>query len=239
MADPRDTAIVLVAGGRGERFGEAAGKQLAVVAGEPMLGHSLKACLSVARVALVVVTCDPLRVEEYAASLAGVNGDSEVRFIAGGERRQDSVAAGLAEVPPGAVDYIAVHDGARPLVTARTFEGALDVLDGHPDLAGVVVGHPSFDTLKIVEDQLIVETPDRSRYWVSQTPQIFREPALRASYARAFSTGYEGTDDASFVEVAGESVGVCEGPRENIKVTVASDLRLVEAVLAARKRGDA
>ncbi len=235
MPERRDTAIILVAGGRGLRFGSPAGKQLAAVGGSPVLEHTLRACLDVARAGLVVVVCDEGRVDEYSAGLASVDGDAEVRLVAGGVRRQDSVAAGLAEVPRGAYDFIAVHDGARPLVTAQTFDSSLELLDGHPELAGVVVGHPSYDTLKVVEREIIVDTPDRGRFWVAQTPQVFREAPLFLAYSEAARTGFTGTDDASFVEASGAPVAVLEGPRDNIKVTVAADLPLVEAVLAARR----
>lgn len=239
MHESADTAIILVAGGRGVRFGREAGKQLAEVAGLPVAGHSLTACLGVARAGLVVVVCDPERVAEYAEALAGLSGTaSEVRFIAGGERRQDSVAAGLAEVPEGRFAYIAVHDGARPLASPETFDSALDSLATCAELAGVVVGHPSFDTLKIVDGMVITETPDRSLYWVAQTPQVFREPVLRRAYAEAARVGREGTDDSSLVEATGGVVGVVEGPRDNIKVTVTDDLRFVEGVLAARRGGE-
>ncbi len=235
----RDLAIVVVAGGRGVRFGRPGGKQLAEAAGRPVLALTLEACLGVARAGLVVVVCDPGRLEEYTAALGPVQpADAEVRLVGGGERRQDSVAAGLAEVPPGAYAHIAVHDGARPLVQPATFDAALAVLDAHPDLGGVVVGHPSFDTLKVVEAGRIVETPDRSRYWVAQTPQVFREPVLRAAYERAAAEDREGTDDASLVERSGATVAMVEGPRDNIKVTVEGDLPLVEAVLRARGHGE-
>lgn len=232
----RDTAAVLVAGGTGERFGRSSGKQLALLAGRPVLAHSLDACTGNGRVGLVVVVCHPERVSEYAEVLGSGLSGVEVRFVAGGARRQDSVAAGLAEVPDG-FEYVAVHDGARPLAGPELFDAALNALDVEPRLTGVVVGHPSVDTLKTVEDAVVTSTPDRSRFWAVQTPQVFRSDALRAAYAEAAASEREGTDDASLVEAAGGTVGVVEGPRDNIKVTLAEDLAVAEALLAARGGG--
>ncbi|MBW6468182.1 MAG: 2-C-methyl-D-erythritol 4-phosphate cytidylyltransferase [Coriobacteriia bacterium] len=234
----RDTAAVLVAGGTGERFGRSSGKQLALLAGRPVLAHSLQACIGADRVGLVVVVCHPDRVSEYAEALGTDLSGIEMLFVAGGARRQDSVAAGLAEVPDRFV-YVAVHDGARPLAGPELFDAALDVLDGEPGLTGVVVGHPSVDTLKTVQDALVTSTPDRSRFWAVQTPQVFRADALRAAYTEAAASGREGTDDASLVEAAGGTVCVIEGPRDNIKVTLAGDLAVAEALLAARAKGGA
>ena len=94
---------------------------------------------------------------------------------------------------------------------------------------------PAIDTLKVVLGDTIVNTPDRSNYWAVQTPQIFSAETLFAAYAAAQADGFLGTDDASLVERAGGNVTVFEGPRDNIKVTVAEDLFFVEAALKFRE----
>ncbi len=101
-----------------------------------------------------------------------------------------------------------------------------------------MVGQPAIDTLKIADGAVIVETPDRSKYWAVQTPQTFRAQPLRAAYALADADGFIGTDDAAIVEHAGGRVLLVEGPRDNIKVTVAEDVALVEATLAFRASGE-
>lgn len=231
-----DTAAVLVAGGTGERFGRSSGKQLALLAGKPVLAYSFDACANAPRVGLVVVVCHPDRVSKYAEALQTGESGVGVRFVAGGARRQDSVAAGLSQVPEE-FEYVAVHDGARPLAGSVLFDAALDALDSEPALAGIVVGHPAVDTLKTVENALVTSTPDRSHFWAVQTPQVFRADALRSAYAEAARSGREGTDDASLVEAVGGSVRVLEGPRDNIKVTLAEDLAVAEALLATRAKG--
>lgn len=231
MAD-RDTAVVLVAGGSAERFGRTGGKQLAPLAGRPVVAHAFAAAAATKRVGFVVVVCAVGRVEEYAAVLAADTVKIETCFVSGGERRQDSVAAGIAEVPSDYA-YICIHDGARPLATPALFDATLAALDADESLTGAVVGYPPVDTLKSVAGNLVTGTPDRATLRAVQTPQTFRASALRAAYDRAASEGWEGTDDASFVEMTGGAVALIVGPRENIKITHGEDLVVAEALLRA------
>jgi len=224
-------AAVIVAGGTGERFGREGGKQLAPLPGASVLGYTLQAFEQCDAVDEVVVVVHPDRVAEFAVEVAGtlkVEG-----IIAGGDRRQDSVAAGLAALSTE-VDIVVVHDGARPLVTPAIISEAV----GHLQTSGaegVVIGHPAYDTIKRVDGGgAVVMTEDRSTLWVAQTPQVFRLSALRPAFALAEEEGFVGTDDASFVERHGGRVVMLLGPRDNIKVTVPEDLALVERLLEAR-----
>ncbi|MGV8082132.1 MAG: 2-C-methyl-D-erythritol 4-phosphate cytidylyltransferase [Coriobacteriia bacterium] len=232
------TVAVIVAGGTGARFGSAAGKQLAPVLGRPVLGWTARVFDAVDAIDLIVVVCHPERVEEYSAAVDALDLTTPWLVAPGGATRQESVAAGLAEIPPSA-EAVVIHDGARPLVTAELVERVLGRLAEAPDAAGVIVGHPSVDTLKEVAEDRVVRTADRSRHWAVQTPQAFRAAPLRAAYAQAMADGFCGTDDAALVERAGGLVLVVEGPRDNIKVTVPEDLPLVEAVLRRRESEEA
>jgi 2-C-methyl-D-erythritol 4-phosphate cytidylyltransferase len=230
---------VIVAGGSGERLGREGGKQLAFVAGLPVLSWTIKALADTPEIGIIVVVTHPERVSEYRAiAVEPLNIATPVLFAPGGASRQASVAAGLAALPDS-VDVVVVQDGARPLLTPALVTEALEALRAAPSAAGVVVGHPAVDTLKLVEDDEVVATPDRSQFWAVQTPQIFRSAALRDAYARAAREGFVGTDDSSLVERAGGRVVLVEGPRDNIKVTVPEDLALVEAVLGRREGGGA
>lgn len=230
---------VIVAGGTGERFGDSRGKQLALVAGDPVLAHTIRAfdrCEAID--AIVVVGC-PARVDEYRAVAMGVSsGRKVVAVVAGGDTRRASVAAGLAALP-AACDVVAIHDGARAAVAVETITASVRALEEHPEVDGVVVGHPAFDTIKEVDPGgFVVSTPDRSRLWIAQTPQTFRTDALRRAHGFALADGFEGTDDASLVERSGGRVLMLAGPRWNLKVTVPEDLVVLGALLAARE-GDA
>ena len=225
------TAAIIVAGGTGERFGREGGKQLARLVGTSVLGHTLQAFEACDDIDEVVLVVHPDRVAEFAVEAAGtlkVEG-----IVAGGDRRQDSVAAGLAALSSD-VDVVVVHDGARPLVTPAIISEAIEQLVTS-GADGVVVGHPAYDTMKRVDgDGAVVATEDRSTLWVAQTPQVFRAARLRRAFAQAEEEGFVGTDDASFVERHGGRVVMILGPRDNIKVTVPEDLALVERLLEAR-----
>jgi 2-C-methyl-D-erythritol 4-phosphate cytidylyltransferase len=232
----RRTAAIIVAGGSGERLGRPGGKQLAPVLGRPVLSWTLSAFGDAPQVDLIVVVCHPERVEEFRrVAVEPLALHTPLLFAPGGDSRQASVASGLAMLPDG-VGIVLVHDGARPLVTPALIAEALDVFR-EAGADGLVVGYPAVDTLKLVEGRDVAETPDRSRYWAVQTPQIFAADTLLSAYEVAAANGWLGTDDASLVERNGGRVVVFPGPRDNIKVTVAEDLFFVEAALRFRSSG--
>ena len=228
-------AGIVVAGGTGSRLGRDEGKQALIVAGLPLVTHALRAFEASSAIEEVVLVAHPDRVDEYrSTAVEGRDVPKVVTVVPGGETRQDSVAAGLGAVTPSAT-IVAVHDGARPLVTADVITSAVSVLERDEGLDGVVVGHPAVDTAKSVDDEgLITATPDRSSLWSAQTPQVFRIDILREAYARAHSDGFLGTDDAALVSRVGGRVAMLEGPRDNIKVTVPEDLAFVEWMLERR-----
>ncbi|TDB38493.1 MAG: 2-C-methyl-D-erythritol 4-phosphate cytidylyltransferase [Actinobacteria bacterium] len=226
-------AAVIVAGGVGERFGRAGGKQLASVVGAPILAHTLAAFERAASVDEVIVVVHPERVGDYTVHIAGF--DKVTGIVAGGDTRQASVAAGL-EVLPASADVVIVHDGARPLVPSAMIDATVAALHGS-GADGVVLGHPSYDTIKRVDgDGFVTATEDRSALWVAQTPQVFRATTLRTAYALAEENGFLGTDDSSLVERNGGRILMLLGPRDNVKVTVPEDILLVERVLESRAR---
>lgn len=227
----RRTAAIIAAGGTGERFGVPAGKQMACVAGLPVLSWSVLALDAAARVDEVVVVAHPERLDVYRSeAIDRLEIETPVRIVPGGASRQDSVRAGLDVIDDG-VEFVVVHDGARPLVPHRLFDETVGLLEERPDVDGVVVGYPSVDTLKRVSGTRVVDTPERSQFWAVQTPQTFRADSLRAAHARAFATGFQGTDDASLVEAAGGVVVVMSGPRSNVKITHPEDIEYAEWLL--------
>jgi 2-C-methyl-D-erythritol 4-phosphate cytidylyltransferase len=181
----------------------------------------------------VIVVCHPDRVAEYRDAVAGFTAaDTPVDFIAGGDTRQASVEAGVRAVADDET-IVVVHDGARPFVTCESIARSVEVVaSGRAD--GAVVAHPVSDTVKAVACGFVEETPERTRLWAVQTPQVFRAGTLRAALAAAEHDHFVGTDDASLVERAGGSVAIVEGARDNIKITHAEDVVLAEALLASR-----
>lgn len=213
------------------------GKQLAVVAGHPVLWWTLRAVAASPHLSEIVVVSHPDRVGEYVdAAIAPLGLGERVRVVPGGNTRQDSVAQGLRAVSADS-EFVVVQDGARPLLTPQMIADVLEPLIADAGWAGAVVGYPAVDTLKLVEGAQAVATPDRSQYWAVQTPQAFRAEALHSAYAAAAAEGFVGTDDASLVERVGGRVTLVQGPRDNLKVTVPEDLLFVEAALRFREGG--
>lgn len=235
------TAAVILAGGVGERFGNAGGKQLFDIMGKPMLTWSTEAFDAVADVGLIIIVCPEDRMEEYCrVAIDPYPFVTPIEFAPSGELRQESSFSGVMKVP-AEYDIIAIHDGARPLVTPELINHAISELKGNTDIDGAVVGHHAIDTLKVVseDDDTIIGTPTRSAFWVAQTPQVFRTPIIKQAHTTALAEGFIGTDDSSIVERVGGKVKFVTGPRDNIKVTVPEDFGPVEAALASRlaKRG--
>ena len=153
--------------------------------------------------------------------------------IPGGERRRDSVAAGLSRIPD-ATDWVLVHDAARPLVSVELVHRVLDTAIG-TSADGVVPANPVTDTIKRVEGSKVIETVDRSHLVSVQTPQAFRLELLR--YAHTLDLHDAVTDDAGLVERAGGTVISVPGEVTNIKITYEADLATALSYL--EQRGDA
>lgn len=225
------TAAIILAGGTGERFGKEGGKQLAEIGGKPILTWSVEAFDAVGDIGLIVIVCPAERQGEYLSKAVDpFSFATPIVVAAAGSTRQESAFSGL-ELVPEEFEYVVMHDGARPLISADLIAHTIATLKGNIDADGAVVAHPAIDTLKVVENGVIVGTPDRSVFWNAQTPQVFRAGIYRRAHASALSDGFVGTDDSSLIERLGGRVLVVEGKRDNIKLTVPEDyLMLVAAV---------
>ena len=225
------TAAIILAGGTGERFGKEGGKQLVEIGGKPILTWSVEAFDAVGDIGLIVIVCPAERQGEYLSKAVDpFSFATPIVVAAAGSTRQESAFSGL-ELVPEEFEYVVMHDGARPLISADLIAHTIATLKGNIDADGAVVAPPAIDTLKVVENGVIVGTPDRSVFWNAQTPQVFRAGIYRRAHASALSDGFVGTDDSSLIERLGGRVLVVEGKRDNIKLTVPEDyLMLVAAV---------
>ena len=225
------TAAIILAGGTGERFGNEGGKQLVEIGGKPILTWSVEAFDAVGDIGLIVIVCPAERQGEYLSKAVDpFSFATPIVVAAAGSTRQESAFSGI-ELVPEEFEYVVMHDGARPLISADLIAHTIATLKGNIDADGAVVAHPAIDTLKVVENGVIVGTPDRSVFWNAQTPQVFRAGIYRRAHASALSDGFVGTDDSSLIERLGGRVLVVEGKRDNIKLTVPEDyLMLVAAV---------
>ncbi|MCL2825975.1 MAG: 2-C-methyl-D-erythritol 4-phosphate cytidylyltransferase [Eggerthellaceae bacterium] len=231
--DNPKTAAIILAGGAGERFGKEGGKQLVEIAGKPILTWSAEAFDAVGDIGLMVIVCPKERHEEYLRrAIDPFPFVTPIVLAPSGVIRQESAFAGL-ECVTDDFEYVAVHDGARPLISSELIVHMINTLKGNIDSDGVVVAHPAIDTLKVVENGIIAGTPDRRVFWNAQTPQIFRAGIFRRAHASALSDGFVGTDDSSLIERLGGQVLVVEGKRDNIKLTVPEDYTLLAAAVKA------
>jgi len=224
-------AIVLAAG-RGERFGGEVPKGFSILAGRSLLAHSVLALAASPEIDHVIPVVPAGLDARAAACLAELEGiEKALPSVVGGAERQDSMRAGLAAVPAGTV-LVAVHDAARPLVPPSRVSAVVRAAREH---GAALLAIPVRDTLKRAEDGFVVETPDRSGFVAAQTPQVFRIELLREGLAKADVQGRRASDDAALVEALGVPVHLVPGDPENLKITVPSDLAAAEAWLAGRR----
>jgi 2-C-methyl-D-erythritol 4-phosphate cytidylyltransferase/2-C-methyl-D-erythritol 2,4-cyclodiphosphate synthase len=217
-------SAILAAGGRGLRFGHAQPKQLTEVGGRPMLERSASILLAHPDVDEVIVALPADLAAEPPAYLA--NTVKPLRVVAGGARRQDSVAAAFIAVSEHA-DVVVVHDAARPFATgdliSRTIAAAAES-------GAALAALGARDTVKQADGALVRATLDRRTIYLAQTPQAFRRGVLRD----ALAVTSDATDEASLAELAGHAVRIVEGEATNIKITTPEDLRIADAI----SRGD-
>lgn len=225
-------SAVVVAAGSARRM-EGIDKILTPLGELPVLVHTLYAfqdCPVIGEV--IVVTREDLLVE-VSQICKDFALDKVRKVLVGGAERIHSVQAGLREVDPEA-ELIAIHDGARPLVTSEVIEEAVAAAARSGAAAPAI---PVIDTIKRWADGLAVETVDRSTLRAVQTPQVFEAGLIRAATQKALEDGELLTDDCGAVERLGKKVTLTQGSRENIKITTPLDLVLGEAILTARAEG--
>ena len=219
------TMALLMAAGRGARFGSSTAKQFLPLLGRPVLRHAAEALLREGGITAIQPVCAAGDEAELAAALAGL----PIRPpVAGGATRQASVLAGLEALAADPPDRVLVHDAARPVIPAGTVPALLDALAAHP---GAIPALPVSDTLKRGEAGRIVATIPREALFRAQTPQAFRFAPLLAAHRAATE---EATDEAQLLEAAGLSVVLVAGHELNVKITWPEDLARVETAMLAR-----
>lgn len=222
-------AAVIVAGGSSERFGS--DKLFAEIGGTPVLGMTIEA-FAVSDCIREIVLVVREQILDRAARLARAYGGGKVRLVVpGGASRALSSYAGVMSVS-GKAKLIAIHDGARPLVSGEIIESAVRAASRHLAAAPAI---PVRDTIKIARDGLVESTPDRSALFAVQTPQVFQADIIRAAIADAVQKNRTITDDCSAAEAIGTPITLTQGSEENIKITTPLDLSLARQIVAGRK----
>jgi 2-C-methyl-D-erythritol 4-phosphate cytidylyltransferase len=227
----RAVAIIPCAG-RGVRMKAKGPKVLTSLLGKPLLAWTLEPILRVGLFSEIFVACSAEDRPLVNRFLNGeIGGSAPVRLITGGQTRQDSVANCLRAISVEC-DLVAIHDGARPLLTDQLL---LDVLNRANETGAAIAAVPCKDTVKVCsEEGIITETLDRSRLRLAQTPQCFRHSLIVPAYEKAQQEGFIATDDAAIAERAGAEVHAVMGSYENIKVTTPEDIFICEEILKRR-----
>lgn len=224
-----NTSVVIVCAGNSTRMG-GVNKILLPLGERLVIGvtmQAFQACESVKEIIIVARECDIPAIEAEAES-AGVTKLKECTI--GGDTRQQSVINGIRCVSQD-TELVAIHDGARPLVKSEHIEKAVkDALV----FGGATLGVPVKDTIKVVDDGLITDTPPRSSLYITQTPQIFRKKLYFEGIDFALEHNLNFTDDCQLVEAIGGKVYMTTGDYTNIKITTPEDIKLAETLLEMR-----
>lgn len=227
-----NVAAIIVAGGSSRRMGF--DKLTAHLAGQPLLSHTLQAfeqCEAVARIFLV---CDPLREEEFRSLAQQYKIKKLSALVPGGEERRDSVWNGILATGED-TEYLAVHDGARPLITPQLIERCICAAIHH---GAACVAEPLSDTIhRADEKRILTEVGSRTGMWRMQTPQVFHRVGLFESYRHFIERNLPATDEASVFLQMQKQVAVEEADEWNFKITIPRDLALAEIILEGRAKG--
>lgn len=225
----RCTAVILAAGSA-ERFGE--NKMFVELWDKPVLAHSLIAfedCSSVSEIIVVTREADITQVAELCRFH---NITKATKVLVGGATRQKSSLIGINAVSPDA-DIIAIHDGARPLVTPEIID---ETISAAVLYKAAVPGVPLKDTVKVCSGDVVKQTLDRNALRAVQTPQTFCCPLIKGALTAAENADKQYTDDCSAAEAFGMEVHITLGDDENIKITTPFDLIVANAIMDRRCR---
>jgi 2-C-methyl-D-erythritol 4-phosphate cytidylyltransferase len=220
---------IIVAGGKGTRFGGNRPKQFLEINGTPIVVHTLRQFERAQEVDAVVVVVPGEEVNAFRSVVEASNLEKVSQVVLGGDSRAQSVRRGLASIDTA--DLIAVHDAVRPLVTPAEID---QVVIAASNSGAAILVAPVADTIKEVDRNRIVNTAPRAQLRRALTPQCFRFDILKRAYAdleEIESLGIDVTDDSFLVERLGVPVTIVDGSARNIKITTAEDLKLAEELL--------
>lgn len=228
-----DVGVILLSAGVGKRMGANIPKQYIKLLGLEIVLHSLDTFLKcdVAEIAIVCAEEWQHVFKDHLAKKGEIR--SAIKFTTGGNERQDSVCNGLAEI---STDLVAVHDGARPLVTCEEVEKV--IADARKSGAALLAVRTKATVKQASRgadgEPVVASTPDRKLIWEAHTPQVILAELLRKGFANAAEKSLEVTDDVSLIEFLGEPVKLTEGEYTNIKVTTPEDIAVAETILKQR-----
>lgn len=215
---------IIVAAGSGKRFGATTPKQFLEINRKPVIIHTLEKFEQCRKIDQIILVLSSIETKNFLQAINKYSIKKLSKIVAGGATRADSVFNGLKAIQPNSKTIVAVHDGARPLVTpaeiSRTIEKA--EADGAACLAAKIT-----DTIKKVSGDKVVETINRNQLCRALTPQCFRYEILWHAFEKR-DLNEDATDECFLVEKAGYEISIVEGSPRNIKITHSEDLALAE-----------
>ena len=220
-------SAVIVAAGTSKRMNDGVDKLAVQLSGKPLLAWTISRFESAEIIDEIIVVTredDIGKVKEMTKS-EGFRKVSSV--VKGGAYRQQSTQNGLNAISNDS-KVVLIHDGARPLIRTSDIKR---IVESAEENGAALLAVPSKDSVKEVQNGIITQTLPRESIWLAQTPQGFRKELLQEAFSSAEKEGYIGTDEASLVERLGKDVAIVEGHSSNIKVTVTSDIGVVQSLL--------
>lgn len=231
-------SIALIpAAGMGKRMGASINKQYLRLNGLPILAHTISVFERSALIDSIYLVIPADEIPYCREQIVEAGGFKKIAaIVAGGTERQHSVMNGLKAIRGTADDddVILIHDGVRPFLSEAMLRESITAAQEHE---GALVAVPAKDTIKIVADGVVIDTPSRETLWQAQTPQSFRFGVIFAAHQAAEREGFIGTDDASLIERSGGKIKIVAGDYRNIKITTPEDLTLAEAFMDDRRKG--
>lgn len=222
-----NTAII-VAAGSGKRFGTETPKQFLEVNGKPLLIHTLERFQECDIIAQIILVLPSNQTSEFLKFISKYGITKLTKIVAGGKTRAESVWNGFKAIQSAKAEIVAVHDGARPLVTSTEIS---ECIEKAKETGSAVLVAPVTDTIKEIKDGKIISTIDRNKLRRALTPQCFSYQVLKKAFEKVKNLSESATDESFLIEQLGIEVSVVEGSTKNIKVTNKEDLILVEKLL--------
>lgn len=221
-------AVILPAAGKSSRFSQQRKKVFVELKGRPVWVRTAEQFVNRSDVVQTILVVSPDDLEWFKEKFRPNLAFMDIEIVTGGAERADSVQKGLARVRPD-VDFIAVHDAARPLIVREWIDNVFHEAELHD---AAILASPVTSTLKRVDSsQTISETVSRTNLWAAQTPQVFRRQLLLDAFAKRGN--YQATDEAELVERIGQRVKIVNGSPLNLKITTPDDFQIAEHLLDA------
>ena len=218
-------SVIIVAGGSGSRMNMNINKQFIKINEKEVIAHTIDKFYKNEYIDEIILVVKEDEIDYFKENIIKKYGYKNIKIALGGKERQDSVYNGLKIVDKNC-DMVLVHDGARPFVSKEIIKKAVTETK-----KASVIGVRVKDTIKVVNNNEIISTPNRNTLWAIQTPQTFKYDLLKIAYEKAYEENFYGTDDSSLVENLGEKVNIIEGSYENIKITTKEDLNMAYQII--------